>query len=132
MSRENKYHINNHHTNILIINSGEPGSKSSSQHQSFSPSHVRDSTLIRYQASNSNSPYGNRTFLELPSLDDNDEQTHKTPGDISPGRSLDIFSRSESIQPGSKFGLDTSHRRGPSYGSNNLFFKPVFLLTSPS
>lgn len=103
MAQEHKYWINNHNTNIVIINSGEM-----SHRLSNSPRHANYQPVE--QNSRNATPH-NRTFLELPSLNDSEEKTHKTPGDVSPGASFDVFTRSESFQPGSKFFSDSIIKR---------------------
>lgn len=118
MSQGPKYQINNHNTNIFIINSGDSNQKIGSL-QNSSYVHFNQSSSGAKLISNSRTKPGNRSFLDFPFSEGEDEITNKMADDIS-GRSLDMFTPSGSLNPSSKMGLEPSHRNKNSYDGKLL------------
>ena len=113
MSNEPKYQINNHNTNIYIISSNDPNTKNASLQQNSSLLNFNQNSAGTKILSNGKSRPGNRSFLEFPFFEGDDDIANKIPDECGP--SLDLFPPSGSLQPTSKLVSESSNRYRQSY-----------------
>lgn len=113
MSNEPKYQVNNHNTNIYIINSSDLNGKNVSVQPGSSILHFNPSPSNAKVHSQTRGRQGNRSFLEFPFFEGEDDISVKIPDES--GRSLDLFPPSGSLQPTSKLISDYSNKPRQSY-----------------
>lgn len=105
MSKDNKYWVNNHNTNIVIINSGDGNYRIGAANENASPKRNA------YTPSNKNADL--KTILDFPSLEDSEDKSHHSAKEVSPDE-VSIFQRSDTnkMKTKSHFGTEKEKKLG--------------------
>ena len=103
MADENQKLVNKNGTNIVIIDSRDSNTRAGAVEGHLS--NRQSNQYSKIQSGDS------KTAFEKSDLEESMEKAYKSPADILPGLMLDVFKRTESYQPGSKFNVDATSRK---------------------